>query len=376
MTQNRVAIQLISTGGVYGAERALLELAAYLHDHGWESHVVALEGRGAAELVARASQRGLAAEAFVPQGRLGLVPMLGRLRNLLERYPRAIVHSHGYKPDILLSMLGAPRRLACVATCHNWISETLRLKAWEALDKRALRKFDRIMAVSDGVHRRLLAGGVPPERIHQVSNGISPPVAGPQARERIRTELGLPPAARLIIQIGRLTRSKRNDLLLEAVARLPPGLGAHVALVGEGEQHFSLVNAARRLQLERQVHFCGYRSDIADFLAAADVLALTSDIEAMPIVVLEAMAARCPIVSTKVGSVPRILQAGVECWLVAVNEVAGLAAAIDQALSQPSEAHSRAERAYATFVTRYSQAAMGEQYMSIYDEVWRRRGWP
>src|ERR1700733_11169616 len=96
--QSRVAIQLTSTGGVYGAERALLELATYIKDEGWDSHVVALEGQGAGRLVECARSLGLSAEAFVPQGRLGLLPMTKRLRQLIARYPRAILHSHGYKP--------------------------------------------------------------------------------------------------------------------------------------------------------------------------------------------------------------------------------------------------------------------------------------
>ena len=105
VTRARTAIQLVSTGGLYGAERALLELASYLNDQGWDSHVVALEGQGATQVVDRARASGLAAEAFVPTGRLALLPMVKRLRQLLSRYPRAIVHSHGYKPDILLSVL-------------------------------------------------------------------------------------------------------------------------------------------------------------------------------------------------------------------------------------------------------------------------------
>src|SRR5215475_3345582 len=119
----RTSIQLVSTGGFYGAERVLLELATHLRERGWESHVVALEGAGAAQLVERARGAGLAAEAFVPGGRLAIPPMVRRLSQLLARFPRAVVHSHGYKPDILLSVMRVPHRLVCLATCHNWISE-------------------------------------------------------------------------------------------------------------------------------------------------------------------------------------------------------------------------------------------------------------
>src|ERR1700722_6149214 len=105
-----VAIQLVSTGGFYGAERTLLELATFLRDQGWDSRIVALEGDGAAELIRRAAEQGVPAEAYVPAGRLDILSMLRRLRAMLAREPQAVVHSHGYKPDILLAALGVPRR--------------------------------------------------------------------------------------------------------------------------------------------------------------------------------------------------------------------------------------------------------------------------
>jgi len=374
--EKKTAIQLISTGGIYGAERALLELAGYLGDHGWESRVVALEGQGAGALAARALARGLPAEAFVPAGRLAVLPMLSRLKRLLERHSRAIVHSHGYKPDILLSILGVRRRLGCVATCHNWISETRKMQIWEGLDKRVLRGFDRVIAVSEEVRRKLIASGVRPEKTDLVVNGITPPTRDAQARRRIREELGVPADAALVAQVGRLARSKRNDLLLHAVARLKTTAHVHVVMAGEGEQRAALQALARNLELENRVHLCGYRSDVAEILAAADLLVLSSDLEAMPIVVLEAMGVRCPIVSTRVGEVPRILEQDLDGWLVPPGDVAALTAAVDEALSHPAVAQTRAERAYAKFLRAYSRDSMGAAYLRIYEEVWRSRGWP
>ena len=111
-----VAVQLISTGGFYGAERTLLELATFLRDQGWDSRIVVLEGNGAGEMMRRATDNGIACEAFVTTGRLGLLPMVRRLRATLAQESPAVIHSHGYKPDILLAALGVPRRLPCLAT--------------------------------------------------------------------------------------------------------------------------------------------------------------------------------------------------------------------------------------------------------------------
>jgi glycosyltransferase involved in cell wall biosynthesis len=372
--RTKAAIQLVSTGGVYGAERALLELASYIKDQGWESHVVALEGQGATQLVERAHALGLAAEAFVPSGRLGLLPMMKRLRELLSRYPQALVHSHGYKPDILLRVLGTPRTHACLATCHNWISETRKMRFLEALDKRALRGFDHVVAVSAEVSRQLTQSGVPARKVSLIKNGISAPTVATDARQRIRTEFDVPMNAKLIVQIGRLAQSKRIDLLLAAVSGLLENMDVRVLLVGEGDQAQNLAVLVKSQGLERRIHFCGYRGDIAQILVAADLLALPSDKEGLPIVILEAMAMRCPIVATGVGEIPQVLRDGKDAWIVPRNDVMALTAAIQEVLTRPDIAAARAANAHAEFVRDYSRDSMGAHYLRIYEEVWARRG--
>jgi glycosyltransferase involved in cell wall biosynthesis len=375
MNGRKVAIQLISTGGIYGAERALLELAGYMATRGWDSHVVALEGRGATDLVTRAAALGLAAEAFVPSGRMGFVPMLKRARQLLGRYPRAIVHSHGYKPDILLSLLAIPRRLACVATCHSWYSETRQLRVLEVIDKRVLRGFDRVVAVSGEIAEELRASGVAPQKVVVIRNGISAPSAGEGSRMRVRAQLGVSPDSKLIVQIGRLARSKRNDLLLAAVASLAGLPDVHVLLVGEGDQARSLAEIVSNRGLTGRVHFSGYREDIPEILAAADLLAVTSDKEGLPIVILEAMAMRCAIVATGVGEIPKVLCDGREAWLVPPNDVGALAQAIREILTHPDVVKIRVARAHEQFLREYSRDSMGSRYLEIYDHAWARRGW-
>jgi glycosyltransferase involved in cell wall biosynthesis len=376
VNRRRVAIQLISTGGIYGAERALLELASYIKDQGWDSHVVALEGRGAAELVRRAGALGLAAEAFVPSGRLAFLPMMKRIRQLLKRFPHAVVHSHGYKPDILLSLLGTPRRLACVATCHSWYSETRQLRVLEALDKRGLRAFDHVVAVSGEISEELIASGVSARKISLIKNGISAPSVDKDARRRVREEFGVPLSSTLIVQIGRLARSKRNDLLIMAISKLVETEDVHALLVGEGDQSRLLAALVRRQGLEARVHFCGYRDNIAQILVAADLLALTSDKEGLPIVILEAMAMQCPIVSTRVGEIARVLVDGRDAWIVPPNDVDALTEAIREMLRRPESARSRAANAHSEFLRQYSRDSMGLRYLEIYNRIWVRRGWP
>lgn len=368
-----VAIQLISTGGFYGAERILLELATFLRDQGWESRIVALEGNSA-ELIRRASELGIPCEAFVPTGRLGLATMLRRLRTTLAWQSRAVVHSHGYKPDILLAALGVPRRLPCLATCHSWYSETTKLKALEYLDKRAVRRFDHVVAVSEEIYRDLRASGMPTDRLSRIDNGISVPPFEAHQRDVIRSEWKLAPGEKLIVQIGRLAKSKRNALLLKALAGLSGDFKAKVALVGDGEEHAALAEYARSLGIDDRVIFAGYRRDAVAIMAAADVLAITSNKEGLPIVVLEAMAVGCPIIATTVGSIPEVLSPE-SAWVVPVDDEAALLRALHEALGETSQAKSRAAKAKSIFLKHHARDVMGRQYLELYGHAWRERGW-
>lgn len=376
MTERRIAIHLTSTGGLYGAERALIELACYLRDQGWISHVVALEGAGATQIVNRAKEAQLTAEAFVPAGRLGFLPMVRRLRSLLRRYPRAVVHSHGYKPDILLSLLATPSRLVCLATCHGWYSRSRKERMLEMLDKRAVRTFDHVIAVSESIARDLLDHHVAPCKISLINNGISPPRLAPGARARIRAEMGASADQPVIVQIGRLGYPKRNELLLEAVSALTQLRPPHIWLVGEGDSKQMLIDLARERGILDRVRFCGYRTDVPELLAAADVLAVTSDTEGLPITVLEAMATQCPVVSTSVGAIPQVLRSGTDGWLVPPGDSAALTLALSEALGRPDLAKEKALSAYGEYRRAYSRDSMGSRYLEIYEAAWARRGWP
>jgi glycosyltransferase involved in cell wall biosynthesis len=365
-----VAIQLISTGGFYGAERTLLELATFLREEGWDSRIVVLEGNGAAEMMRRAANNGITCEAYVQTGRLGLLPMLQKLKATFSQESRAVVHSHGYKPDVLLAALGIPRRLPCLATCHSWYSSTPKLKTLEYLDKWAVRSFEHVIAVSDEIYRELRASGIPDARLSRIDNAISIPDLDPNEKNKIREEWNLSPDERLIVQVGRLAKSKRNAMLLEAVADLPQEIEVRVVFVGDGEERAALSAYARNLGIDGRVIFAGYRRDALAILAAADVLAVTSNKEGLPIVILEAMAVGCAIVSTAVGAIPQVLSPK-SAWIIPVDDEVALVSALREALSETLTARGRAAEAKSVFLRSYERDVMGQRYLEIYERAWR-----
>lgn len=360
----RAAIQLVSSGGFYGAEAVLLGLAAHLRDRGWRSAVGVLKSPGAKGVAERAASEGLP-----------VFPLSGDpwgawrgLRAVLARERFDLVHTHGYKTDVVAA-LPLPGHVRRVATCHGWLSDSLKLGAFERLDRLALRRFDHVVAVSAGVMRTLEASGIPADRRSLVNNGVRVRAVEPAARERVRAELLPPGAGRLAVRIGRLDGYKGNDILLEAMAFLPRNVDVRLAFVGEGEPLHRLHSKAARLGLADRVSFPGYREDVPEVLAAADLMVISSTSESLPMVMLEAMAAGLPIVSTSAGGIPSVLRDGETAWLVPPGDAIALMRALEAALADPGERARRARAARQDYASSYSREAMGLRYEAVYDRV-------
>jgi glycosyltransferase involved in cell wall biosynthesis len=167
------------------------------------------------------------------------------------------------------------------------------------------RWVDAALVNADGIRREVVRGlpGYDSTRVATVYDGIDRHPERPDAAAA-RTALGLPADAPVIGSVTRLSRQKRLDRTLEALALLP---GVHCALAGEGELEGKLRARAQALGVADRVHFLGYRTDVHQVLAALDVFVLTSEREGMANAMLEAMAAGVPVVSTPVSGADEAL---------------------------------------------------------------------
>ncbi len=361
------ALQVISTGGMYGAERVLLELSRYLNDNGWDSRVLAIDGAGAAPLVAAARRMGMQADLFSDQS-TGILAPSAKLTRFLDAQQIDLVHSHGYKPDILLALTGQPRRRACIATCHSWYSDNWKLRLYEKLDKRVLRSFAHVVGVSAEIEHSLLAAGLPRQLVSVVQNGLDPVLPAVDARAAIRAQLGIAEDCHFILRVGRLVEPKGNDILLRALANLPMK-NWHVVFLGEGATQYSLEAEADALRIRGLTTFCGFQPNVADYLAAADLFVSPSLQEGLPMVLLEAMAAGLPVISTSVGEIPSVLVNGRDGLLVNPGNTGQLRDAMATALSSPADRLRWSTQARATFTASFSRGAMGRSYGRLYDAV-------
>jgi glycosyltransferase involved in cell wall biosynthesis len=193
----------------------------------------------------------------------------------------------------------------------------------------------------------------------------------------LRRALGIPAAAPVVGTVGRLDEIKRQDLLLRgfaAVRRAVPD--AHLLLVGDGPQKEPLCRLAADLRLNEVVHFAGYQSLPERYLHLMSVFALTSRLEGMPLAILEAWAARVPVVATRVGGVPHMIADGQTGVLIDAGDENALAAALTGLLTDPGRAARIGAAGRARVRERFGLDSMVEAYQGHYRDLLARTGGP
>ena len=327
-------VQLISSGGLYGAEVMVLHLSRVLRDRG-ENVALGLivnERNPHRELATRAREAGIEAVEIPCGGRMD-VSTVRRVRELIKRTRAHIVHSHGYKSNLYALAAKGVSSMPLVSTCHNWTNETAALRIYGILDRLALRRFDRVFPVSAAVGRKLLNSGISERKVHLVENGV--PVSDFCDAAASLADISSEQGPR-IGMVGRLVEQKGFQLVLRAaphiLKRFPT---ARFIVVGEGPYREELTGLSRRLGIESSVFFLGQRDDMPGVYRSLDAFVLPSLNEGMPMTLLEAMAAGIPAIATRVGAVPSVIDDQKTGLLVEPGRIEPLQRALEQLLENP-----------------------------------------
>lgn len=365
MTEGRLSILHVAVPAPAGGlERVLHSLAAGQHAQGHRVRVLAVVDPGQEDhpFAKALRERGVSVDTLAIPSRAYLAERR-RVAELLRAEPTDILHTHGYRPDVLDSQVGRRMGVPTVTTEHGMSKMGGRTAIYEWLQNRALRRFDAVVAVSAKIARELPPLGVAEDRIHLIPNAWGDDVRF-LSREEARKELALSPDAFAVGWIGRLIGAKGGDVFLDALARLPQDL--EVVIIGDGPERQALEAQAASRGLADRVRFLGLKEDAARLMRAFDVFPLSSRTEGTPIVLLEAMAAEVPVVATRVGGVPDVVGPA-EALLVASEDPAALAEAIDQTRRDPAAATTRARAARARLSAHYGL----ERWITRYGEVYR-----
>jgi L-malate glycosyltransferase len=359
-------LQVVLSLNPGGTERLVIELTRRLCDV-IPMSVCCLDEAG--EWATALTQAGVRVESLGRHegfdARLGL-----GVRRIARAHHASVMHCHHYSPFVygsLARISGAKCRM--VFTEHGRLSD-----AQPSLKRRAANVFfsrfaDRVFTVSEDLRRHLVQEGFSADAVGVIYNGID---VGPRgngaASNRIREQLNVSPSALIVGSVGRLDPVKDLGTLLKAMADIRRNHSAELIMIGDGPERGRLQASAVENGLEHHVHFLGYRSDAREWLAACDVYVNTSVSEGISLTILEAMAAGLPVIATRVGGTPEILDA--TCGiLVPVRDPQAVAAALVQLAREPERRRQLGHAARVRVEERFTLERMIQQYCDVYRAV-------
>ena len=227
-----------------------------------------------------------------------------RMADVCRELNPDVLHTHGYRSDLLARGPAKRQGIATVTTVHGFTGNGWKNRFYEALQVQTFKKFDAVVAVSEPLRKGLVEAGVPSGRAWMIRNapvGLETPLTRTEARR----VLGLPEDGPIVGWVGRLSPEKGPDVLLRAMTLIGVPQ-AHVSYLGDGPARVALEAQEREMVAQEsldsdRVRFHGTVPNAGRLLKAFDVLVLSSRTEGTPMVLFEAMDAEVPVVTTRVG---------------------------------------------------------------------------
>lgn len=277
-----------------------------------------------------------------------------------------VVHAHSSKAGFLARLAAALwRRTNRVAfTPHAWsfwAGGPAERALYVRLERLAARWCATIVAVSEaeraaGVQARVGRA----EQYAVVPNGI----------ELARYTRAPNPVPGRIVMVGRLHDPKRPDLAIRALVKVREAVPqAELLLVGDGPQRAALADLAATTGVRDSVRFLGDRSDVPDLLRAASVFVLATQYESWPLTVMEAMAAGVPVVASRVGGIPEMVEDGRSGVLVPPDDLDALSGAVRSLLTEPSRARAMGAAGQEAAARRFDRSTMAGSLVGLYEQL-------
>jgi len=323
-----------------GTERQLVALAKGVDRSRFDLRVACFRRSGA--FLPELEAHGIPVVDYTIRSFHGLRTLKENLRFVrdLRRERIQIVHAFNFYPNMFAipaaRLAGVPVVIATLRDMGDfWTPMQRKAQRW------VCRLAHRVVANADAVRDQAEKEGYAPEKLCVIRNGLDlAKFSGASDRGLPREALGLPPHVPVVAVFSRLNHEVKGiDCFLEAAARVAPiHRDVRFVVVGDGPLRPGLEALARRLGLGDRVRFAGFRSDVGETMAAVSIAVIPSHSEGLSNVLLESMAASLPVIATRVGGTPEVVEHEQSGLLVPPRDPAALARAIGSLLSDPARA--------------------------------------
>ena len=360
-----------------GAQRIVIELAGRLAQSNWQVCVITnerglllqdLRGIRGVEVITVAVLR---REITPLKDLLALV----RIMNLLNSLKPDVVHTHTPKAGLIGRVAARLLRIPCIHTVHgigcDVSAMSLVEKVYLACEQLAAKLSTVQVMVSEGLRKTCVEHGLAPDgKVRVISGGFDArQFAKLPTPSQARAVLGLPVNSVVIGTVSCMKPGKRVGDFVEVCKRVRRMIPDTMAIVvGDGELRQEIQRQIDREGLEEHIRLLGWRRDVPAIMAALDVFVLMSAHEGLGLVVLEAMAAGVPVVSTRVDGCIEIIEETRAGVLIERGDIEGGARAVVRLLADRGRLEQMGERAHKG-VARWNFDAMCERYKEVYWEV-------
>jgi glycosyltransferase involved in cell wall biosynthesis len=367
-------------------------LSAGLRDRGYETTLVAGSvSTGEQSMAYVAEERGVPVH-LMPHLHREISPIQDilatfRLAKMIREQRPHILHTHTAKAGAIgrlaAVVAGKARPPIVVHTFHGHVLRGyfggFRTAVFRGLERLLAPVADTLIAVSPEVRDDLVALNVaPPEKFEVIRLGIELDervVHALEERKRTRRVMGVPDDRFLVGWIGRMTGVKRGADVLRAFRLLrDQGVDATLCMVGDGPEREQLEALASNLGLMHDCLFAGYQEDVGPFFAAFDAFLLPSANEGTPVTAIESIASGCPVVATRVGGVPDVVEEGVDGFMVEPGDLEAIADRLGRLAADPELRARMGAAGRQRVLPRYAVERLVDDVDSLYRSLLARKG--
>ena len=295
---------------------------------------------------------------------------VSRLAEILKKNKVDILCTHGYKPNVVGQLAARCTGAKVIAFSRGWTYENTKVRFYEAIDRLFLGFADHTVAVSEGHKREILKAGISGDSVSVIHNAIDLSDSGTVPRPGLRNLDHIDPGDQIVVSAGRLSPEKNFGGLIETAKTIKENIPrAKFVVFGEGILRESLEKKIEEYGLKRVFLLPGFRAEFASLLHQADVFVLPSLTEGLPNVILEAYAAKLPVVATNVGGNPEVVIDGKTGFIIPPGEAAAIAEKVNYLLKNVGMAKEMGKAGYARVRDEFNFEKQTSKLQNIYLRV-------
>lgn len=359
-------LQFICSTGFYGAERWVLALSKHLPDSVSSELVVTLEP-GTEELELVKQFKAIGKTHYIPmQGRFDL-RAVSKLADLIQEQDIDIIHTHGYKSDILGVMAARKAGIPCVVTPHGFENAAdLKLRLFIWLGCQSMRFADKVVPLSKQLMSDVEKFNISPDKLEYIQNGVD--LSEVEAVRQTKTDK--PKEKKTIGFVGQMISRKNIKAILDCFESLyKKRQDIELVLLGDGEDRPSLEAYSKTLASASDIHFLGFRNDRLQLLRDFDLFVMTSTLEGIPRCLMEACAMEIPVSAYDIAGIDQLITHNESGLLAPLHNSKQLEKDWEKLLDDKALAISLAQNSKSFVEANFSAKRMADEYLELFEGI-------